>query len=132
MLAGARGGRTPARGGAEPARAVGAHRYDPIWAGPPLLTRPDHVPPARHLVHSGRLGRSALRSPDRTRLVPALGSGLGTGGCDDFSAICRRAHRRGDKAGLSRHSGTTRTTATRTGAPAGAGALTRRMNQSPR
>ena len=76
-VAGAGGRRPHARGGAEPARAVGAHGYDAVRPRPPLFALADHASVARDLVHADRLGRCALRAADRPPLVSALGVGMG-------------------------------------------------------
>ena len=117
-VAGARRRRPTAGGGAQPARAVGAHGHDAVRSGPALFAAADHAPPARDLVHADRMGRGALRAADRARLVPALGRGLGTRRRNDLGAVCRRAYRRGDEAGLSRDPGAARA------APPGADAAT--------
>ena len=85
--------------------------------------RPYSRPQITHLLREtwftpDRVGRGALRAADRARLVPALGGGLGTRRRNDLGAVCRRAYRRGDEAGLSRHPGAARA------APPGAGPAT--------
>src|SRR5262249_7351676 len=70
---------------------------------PTLFALADHGIVARDLVHTDRLGRGPLRAADRARLVSAFGGCLGAGGRDDFGTIRRRACRRGNEAGLSRH-----------------------------
>ena len=77
----------------------------PFGHGRPYSRSQITQPAARGLVHAGGLGRGALRAADPARLVPALGGGLGAGRRDHLGAVCRRPYRRGDQAGLSRHSG---------------------------
>ena len=55
-LAGAVRRRPAARGGAEPARAVGAHGHDAVRPRPPLFAFADHASVARDLVHADRPG----------------------------------------------------------------------------
>ena len=86
--------------------------------------RPYSRPQITHLLRETwftpvGLGRSALCAAGRARLVSALCGRLGTRRRDHLGAVCRRAYRRGDQAGLSRHSGPARA------APAGAGRCSR-------
>ncbi len=97
----------------------------PFGQGRPYSRTPDHAAAARHLVHADRLGRGALRAADRARLVSAFGGGLGAHRRDAVGAVCRRAYRRSDQAGLSRHPGAARKAPARSGAQAGAGARRR-------
>ena len=118
-LARARLRRAVAGGGAEPARAVGAHGHDAVRPRPALFALADHQSDARSLVHAGVVERSAVRAADPARLVSAFGGGVGARRRDALGAVRRRAHRRGDQAGLSRDPGAPRK------ARAGAGAQAR-------
>ncbi len=68
-------------------------------------------------------GEALYVPPISRSLVSALGRRLGAHRRDAVGAVRRRPHRRGNQAGLSRHSGTAGKTAPRSGAQAGAGAL---------
>ena len=81
---------------------------------------------ARDLVHADRMGRGALRAANRPRLVSAFGGGLGAHRGDALGAVRRRAHRRGDEAGLSRDPGPARAAPFRAVAAAGARPSARR------
>ena len=129
-LARAGGRRAAACGGAEPARAVGAHGHDAVRPRPALFALADHAAAARDLVHADRLGRGALCAADRARLVPALGGGLGARGRDHLGAVRGRAYRRGDQAGLPRRSRRGANGAAGAGARARARAVARRVTSS--
>ena len=86
---------------------------------------------ARDRIHADALERSALCAADRTRLVPALGGGVGTHRRDDLGAVRRRPHCRGDEAGLSRGAGATREATSRSRARAGARAVAGRGGARP-
>ncbi len=107
-LAGAGSGRAAARGCAEPARSMGPPRYHAVRARPALFAVSDHTAPARGLVHADRMGRGAARAAGRSRLVPAIGGGMGTGGLGDRRTVCGGAHRRSNQAGLPGNSGAAR------------------------
>jgi SAM-dependent methyltransferase len=71
---------------------------------PALFAQSDQSASARDLVHADRMERSFVCAADRTRLVPALGGGVGAHGRDAIGALCRRASGGSDQAGLSRDS----------------------------
>src|SRR3979411_2416906 len=106
-----------------PARRVDAHRQHAVRSRPALFARADHAIAAADLVHAGVMGRGAVPAAGRQGLVPALGDGMGARRCGAVAAVCRRAYRGSDQAGLSRHSRASRTHAVDSLAPAGAGAV---------
>src|SRR5262249_26800400 len=122
-LAGAGALRTHDRGDSEPARGVDPHRQDPVRSWPALFALADHSVVATGLVRADRMGRGAVFAPGRRRLVPAFWDGLGTPWCRAVAAGCRRAHRGGHQAGLSRNPRQARTHAADPGIAAGTGAV---------
>ena len=111
------------RGDPESPRRMDTHRRDAVRPWPALFARADHATAAADLVHPDRLGRGAVHAAGRRRLVPALGAGMGAGGRSAVAAICRRAHRGGEQAGLSRDPRASRAGAADPVAAAGAGAV---------
>src|SRR5436190_9654617 len=104
-------------------RGVDAHRRHAVRARPALFTRADHATVAPDLVHAGRLGRGAVHAAGGQRLVPALGNGVGARRRSAVDAVCRRAYRGGDQAGLSRAAGPSRTRTAYPAVATGAGAV---------
>src|SRR5712692_10550519 len=102
---------------------MGADRHHALRLRPSLFPAPDHAFAARDLVHAHRLGRGTLCPADSAQMVPALGDRLGTHQARAVGAVCRRSHRRGDQAGVSRGPGPARTAPPRTRARSGAGTL---------
>ena len=98
----------------------------PFGHGRPVFALANHSSAARGLVHAGGLERGALCAADPARLVPALGGGLGAHRRDHLGAVRRRSYRRGQQAGLPRHSGAARKASACAGARAGAGAVAAR------
>ncbi len=70
--------------------------------------------------------------PMRAQLVPADGGGVGAHRRDAVGAVRRRPYRRGDQAGLSRHTGTARKAPACSGAQAGSGAFAGRRRDAMR
>ena len=73
-------------------------------------------------------GEALYVPPIRAQLVPAFGGGVGAHRRDTVGAVRRRPYRRGDQAGLSRHSGTPREAPAGSRARTGAGAVAGRRN----
>src|SRR5262249_45636678 len=92
--------RPNSRGGTEPAWTVGADGHDAVRSRTAIFALTVNASPARDMVHPDRVGRGALRAADRSSLVPAFGSSLGTQRRDHVGAVCWGASRGGDKAGL--------------------------------
>src|SRR5215203_6957793 len=91
-LAGTGGGWAAAGSGAEPAWLMGPHGHHALRSRAALFTHTDQSSDARHLVHTYRVERSALRAAGLSRLVPALGTRVGAHRRHDLGAVCRRAH----------------------------------------
>src|SRR5712691_5793160 len=99
-LAGAGGRRPPPAHRAEPARHLGAPRYDAVRTWAAVFAPPAGGIAARSAVHAGRVERGAVAAAAHARAIPAHGGRVGAGGADAFASLRRRSHRGSDEAGL--------------------------------
>src|SRR6202140_4666059 len=81
---------------------MGTNGHDTLRPWASIFSLADHPALARGMVHADGMGGSVTRPAGCAGLVLAIGHSMGAGGLNDRGTVCRRAHRRGNKAGLSR------------------------------